>query len=75
MLTIEEHFENSHRQEKFALLVSARVNDILAGTASPLSFQPDENGKYIPAQETLMFADLVAKAVCAHLNRGEEISE
>lgn len=75
MLTIEEHFENSNRQEKFALLVSARVNDILAGNASTLSFKPDGNGKYIPAEETLMFADLVARAVCAHLKREEESSE
>jgi len=75
MVNYEDYLANSARQEKFAVLVSARVNDIRSGTASPLSFQPDGNGNYLPVEETLMFADLIARAVCAHLDKGEEVSE
>lgn len=78
MLNYEEYFDNSVRQEKFAILVAARVNDIRAGTATPLEF-PKAGGVFnLPIEETLMFADVVARAVCAHLDQpttGEESSE
>ena len=75
MLNYEEYFDNSVRQEKFAILVAARVNDIRSGTASPLEF-PKAGGTFnTPIEETLMFADLIARAVCAHLDTGEESSE
>lgn len=75
MVNIEEYFDNSLRQEKFAILVAARVNDIRSGTATPLEF-PKAGGVFnLPIEETLMFADVVARAVCAHLDQpttGEE---
>lgn len=78
MTSYEDYFSNSVKQEKFAILVAARVNDIRAGTASPLEF-PKAGGVFnLPIEETLMFADLVARAVCAHLDQPiprEESSE
>ena len=78
MNRLEDYFDNSARQEKFAILVAARVNDIRAGTASPLEF-PKAGGVFnLPIEETLMFADVVARAVCAFLDKeipGEESSE
>lgn len=71
MLSYESYFNEQQRQEKFAILVSARVNDIRAGTASPLEF-PKAGGVFnTPIEETLTFADLIARAVCAHLDEGE----
>lgn len=71
MLNYEDYFNEQVRQEKFAILVSARVNDIRAGTASPLDF-PKAGGVFnAPIEETLMFADVIARAVCAHLDEGE----
>jgi hypothetical protein len=54
------------------MLVSARVNQILSGQAKELS----SNTKFkTEEQEVLLFADLVARAVCAHLPTGEESSD
>lgn len=78
MSNLQDYFNNSLRQEKFAILVAARVNDIRAGTATQLDFKPKGGIHYLPVEETLMFADLVARAVCAHLDKeipGEESSE
>ena len=76
MLNYDDYFNNSVRQEKFAILVAARVNDIRSGTASPLEFVKAGGTFYSPIEEALMFADLIARAVCAHLdNPGEESSE
>lgn len=72
MLNYEDYFNNSLRQEKFAMLVASRVNDIRAGTASPLEF-PKAGGVFnTPIEETLMFADLIARAVCSHIETGED---
>lgn len=72
MVNYETYFDEQARQEKFAILVSARVNDIRAGTASPLNF-PKAGGVFnTPIEETLMFADVIARAVCAHLDEGEK---
>lgn len=69
MINLEEHFTRAEARERFAMLVSARVNQILSGGAK--EFVP--NGKFTPPeQEALLFADLVARAVCAHLPTGEE---
>lgn len=55
------------RQERFALLVAARVNEILSGTAKVLEF-PKLGGVFnTQEEEQLMFADTIARAVCAHL--------
>lgn len=69
MTSYEQYFNDSVRQEKFAILVAARVNDIRSGTASPLNFQKAGGVFYSPIEETLMFADVVARAVCAHLDQ------
>lgn len=71
MLNYEDYFDEQLRQEKFAILVSARVNDIRAGTASELNFKPAGGVHMLPVEETLLFADLVARTVCAHLDEGE----
>lgn len=78
MNRLEDYFDNSSRQEKFAILVAARVNDIRSGTATPLNFEKAGGIHNLPIEETLMFADLVARAVCAHLDQPiprEESSE
>ena len=75
MNRLEDYFDNSARQEKFAILVAARVNDIRAGTATSLNFEKAGGIHHLPIEETLMFADVVARAVCAHLDQpiiGEE---
>ncbi|MFY9303952.1 MAG: hypothetical protein WAO31_00395 [Rhodoluna sp.] len=78
MANLQDYFNDSLRKEKFAILVAARVNDIRSGTASPLEFEKAGGIHHLPIEETLMFADLVARAVCAHLDQpipGEESSE
>lgn len=72
MKTIQELYEKDVQQERFAMLVAARVNDILSGTATILEF-PKAGGVFNTAEEeALMFADTVARAVCANLKTGEE---
>ena len=56
------------QQENFAALVSVRVNDILAGTAQVLQF-PKVDGANTPAEQGLLFADLIARSVCHNLNK------
>jgi len=57
------------QQEKFAALVSARVNDILSGNAKVLAFE-ESGGIFSPAeQDALLFADTIARMVCANLNQ------
>jgi hypothetical protein len=60
-------------QEKFATLVAARVNDILAGTAKEYKPEPPAGGAFLTkAQEDMLFADVIAKVVCATIKQGEE---
>ena len=54
------------------MLVAARVNQILSGTARPLNFNRVGGIFYTQEQENLMFADVIARAVCANLKTGEE---
>jgi hypothetical protein len=56
------------QQENFAALVSVRVNDILAGTAQVLDF-PKVDRANTPAEQGLLFADLIARSVCHNLNK------
>jgi hypothetical protein len=71
MLDIEEFYRLAAKQDAFALLVSARVNDILNGTAVALEF-PKVGGAFnTPEQEVLAFADLIARAVCANIGKGK----
>lgn len=66
-----DQYNKELQQEKFGALVAARVNEILAGTAKPLDFKPVGGMMYTPAEETLMYADVIARVVCANLDRGE----
>jgi hypothetical protein len=72
MRTLEELYSRDIQQEKFAMLVAARVNEILSNKAEVLNFQRAGGIHYTPEQEALMFADTIARAVCANLNQGEE---
>jgi hypothetical protein len=75
MQTIEELYHKDIHQERFAMLVAARVNEILSGTAAVLEF-PKAGGVFnTPEEEVLLFADVIARVVCANLNQGEEIVE
>lgn len=60
MANLEDLYDKELQQEKFAALVAARVNDIRSGTAHQLNF----GNELSPAEETLLFADKVARAVC-----------
>lgn len=59
------------QQEDFAMLVAARVNEILSGKAKVLEFEKIGGIYYTTEQNNLLFADTIARAVCANLNRGE----
>lgn len=72
MRTVDEHFNRSTVQEEFAMLVAARVNQIRSGNAKPLKFEKAGGIFYTPEQENLLFADVIARAVCANLETGEE---
>jgi hypothetical protein len=75
MQTIDELYSKDIQQERFAMLVAARVNDILSGNATALEF-PKAGGVFNSTEEeALIFADTIARAVCANLNIGEESSE
>jgi len=70
VLDIEEFYRLAAKQDAFALLVSARVNDILNGTAKALEFSKAGGTFNTPEQQVLVFADLVARTVCANLGKG-----
>jgi hypothetical protein len=57
------------------MLVAARVNEILSNKAEALNFERIGDARYTKEQEVLLFADTVARAVCANLNQGEKSSE
>ena len=59
------------QQEQFGALVAARVNEILSGNAKVLEFEKAGGVFNTVEQEALLFADTIARVVCANLNRGE----
>jgi hypothetical protein len=67
MKTLQEQYDIDLKQEEFALLVAARVNEIRSGTAKALEFKPVGGWFYSVEQQQLMFADKIAQVVCAHL--------
>lgn len=71
MRTLAEQYQIDTQQERFAMIVAARVNEILSNKAEALNFQPASGTDYITDQENLIFADVIARAVCAHLVPGE----
>jgi|TARA_B110000977_G_scaffold198959_1_gene285043 hypothetical protein len=64
MSNIETTYEIQQAQEKFAALVAARVNDIKSGTAQDLIIETGGGAPNTPAEQALLFADLIARAVC-----------
>ena len=72
MPDLEDVYSIQLQQEKFAALVSVRVNDILAGTAQVLDFPKAGGIAHTPAQLGLLFADLIARSVCQNLNKEQE---
>jgi len=71
MRDLIDQYNIDMQQENFAMLVAARVNDIMAGTAVTLHYELVGGMMYTREQETLLFADLIARAVCANLNRDD----
>lgn len=71
MKTLLEQFNRDTQEEEFAMLVSARVNQIRSGTAKVLEFEPVGGWYYSTEQQQLMFADKIAQAVCANLDSGK----
>jgi hypothetical protein len=55
------------QQEKFAALVATRVASILDGTAEALNFKPSGGAMYTHEEQTLMFADVIARSVVHHM--------
>jgi hypothetical protein len=72
METLAAQYSKDIQQETFAMLVAARVNEILSNKAEALNFQRAGGAHYTKEQEALIFADTIARAVCANLNQGEE---
>lgn len=71
METLQDQYNKELQEDKFALLVAARVNEIKSGNAKALEFEPVGGWFYSMEQQHLMFADKIARAVCAHLENGE----
>jgi hypothetical protein len=69
METLQYMYDKDTQQENFSMLVAARVNEILSGTAKTLDFERVGGVFYTVEQEHLLFADKIASAVCANLNR------
>jgi hypothetical protein len=72
METLQEHWDVDVKQENFSMLVAARVNEILSGSALVLDFKPVGGVHYSQEQRELMFADKIARAVCANLDRNDK---
>ena len=66
-----DQYNRELQQEQFGALVAARVNEILSGNAKVLEFEKAGGIFYTSEQEALLFADTIARVVCANLNRGE----
>ncbi len=71
MSTVQELYDRNIQEENFALLVAARVNEIRSGNATVLEFERVGGVFYTVEQEHLMFADKIARAVCAYLDTGD----
>lgn len=69
MEPLEQQYDKELQEDKFSMLVAARVNEILSGGAAPLNFKPVGGWHYTSEQQALMFADKIARAVCANLQR------
>jgi hypothetical protein len=72
MNTLQDQYSKDVQEEAFAMLVSARVNEIRSGTAAVLNFELIGGLYYTTEQQALMFADKIAQAVCANLDRKDK---
>jgi hypothetical protein len=72
MKTLREQYSVDVQEENFSMLVAARVNEILSGTASVLDFKPAGGVHYSQEERQLMFADKIAQAVCSNLDRKDK---
>ena len=68
MQELIDMYNKELQQEKFAALVATRVGQIMDGTAEALDFKPVGGMMYTHAQETLMYADVIARSVVNYLN-------
>jgi hypothetical protein len=57
------------QQERFAMLVAARVNEILSGTAKVLEFATVGGVFNSVEEQQLMFADKIARIVCTAMDK------
>jgi len=69
MQDLSEMYNIQVMQERFGALVSARVNEILAGKAKQLDFQKIASMVDNPDVQSLLMADVIARVVCANLHR------
>jgi len=68
MQELIDMYNRDLQQEKFAALVATRVGQIMDGTAQALDFKPTGGTMYTHAEETLMYADVIARSVVNYLN-------
>lgn len=69
MQNLTDLYNLETQQERFAMLVAARVNEILSGNAKVLEF-PEVGSVFNPTeQQQLMFADKIARIVCTTLHK------
>lgn len=69
MQDLSEMYNIQVMQERFGALVSARVNEILAGKAQQLDFQKIASMVGNPDVQSLLMADTIARVVCANLHK------
>jgi hypothetical protein len=65
--TLIDMYNKDIQQEQFGALVAARVNEILSGNAKVLEFEKAGGVFNTVEQEALLFADTIARVVCANL--------
>ena len=69
--SLVDMYDKQLQQENFGALVAARVNEIRSGKATELNFEKIGALFHTTQQNALMFADTIARVVCANLNEGE----
>lgn len=65
---VQDLYNKELQQEKFAALVATRVAEIVEGNAKELKFEKAGGVFYTPEQETLLFADVIARSVVHYLS-------
>jgi hypothetical protein len=65
--TLIDMYNKDIQQEQFGALVAARVNEIRSGKATELKFEKAGGVFHTHEQDALLFADTIARVVCANL--------